>query len=307
MQAKSVDSDVLIVTRRYPATPEKVFDALTTRAAIEEWFGPNDEMTVEVTEFDAAIGGSYRIRMEHQFGNEYVVGGVIKELDRPRRLSYSFQWEDESMKDVGPSVVTYDLTEIDGGTELTLTQTGLPTPESIEGHRMGWNGGLWRLSRLFGDSMLHHDSVMLALNRKLFVNALDGIPDEEMNSRISSDVNHLNWIAGHIANSRVAIANMLGSDMENPLEDYIRGIDDESKLASLAEIREVFDSATHAIHKTISTVTRDTLKGPAPFDAGIADKTLGGVIAFLVQHEAYHVGQMGLIRKALGHDATSYA
>lgn len=163
------------------------------------------------------------------------------------------------------------------------------------------------MSRLFGESMLHHDSLILALNRKLFNNALDGISEEHVTTRAAANINHLNWIAGHVANSRVAIANMLGADLDNPLDHYIREIEDESTLADLEQITEVFSAATNAIHRCISTVSQETLNGPAPFDAGIADATLGGVIAFLVQHEAYHVGQMGILRKALGYDATSYA
>ncbi len=307
METKSVDTDLLVVTRRYPATPEQVFKALTTKEAIEQWFGPNDEMTVTLTDFDPSVGGKYRIHMRHQFGNEHVVGGIFKEIDSPNRLVYSFTWEDETMAGIGTSEVAYDLKEIDGGTELTLTQSGLPGKEAIDGHRMGWNGGLWRLERLFGASSLHHDSVILALNRKLYTNALKGISEKDLSRKVSDKANHLNWVAGHVAHTRASIANMLGASFESPLEAYNKAIEDNSKLVDLDTIQEVFTGATNALHGALSTASEELLDSPAPFELPITDNTMGGFVAFLVQHEAYHIGQMGILRKALGYEATSYA
>ena len=51
----------------------------------------------------------------------------------------------------------------------------------------------------------------------------------------------------------------------------------------------------------------EVLGSPAPTKTPIADETLGGMLAFLMHHEAYHIGQMDLLRKYLGKDAMSYA
>ena len=46
----------------------------------------------------------------------------------------------------------------------------------------------------------------------------------------------------------------------------------------------------------------DDFRLPPP----LARPALLGTIAFLMQHESYHVGQMGLLRKELGHPAMAY-
>ena len=49
------------------------------------------------------------------------------------------------------------------------------------------------------------------------------------------------------------------------------------------------------------------LAAPAPWQApGVDDKTMLGLLAFLAQHDSYHVGQMAILRKAVGLQAMSY-
>jgi uncharacterized protein YndB with AHSA1/START domain/uncharacterized damage-inducible protein DinB len=307
MEAKTIDADVLTLVRRYPATPGQVFDALADRDAVEQWFGPNDEMTVTVTDWDFEPGGKYRIQLIHQFGNTHTVGGTFIAIEPAKKLSYSWQWEDEGYREMGVSEVTYELTPIDGGTELRLTHAGLPNNEAVIGHSEGWNGGLWRMERLFGPSTLAHDSLILALNRRLFNNVLKDVSEDHLKTRVATEANHINWIAGHIAHTRVMIANLLGSEFKIPLENYNNAILDDAKYVSLDEIIDVFNKATHAVHTSISTATKELLNGPAHFELPITDQTIGGMVSFLVQHEAYHIGQLGILRKALGYDAMSYA
>ena len=56
----------------------------------------------------------------------------------------------------------------------------------------------------------------------------------------------------------------------------------------------------------LETVDAATLKGPPPFRFSIADATLLGGIAFLTQHDSYHIGQLALLRKHWGLGAMSY-
>ena len=45
------------------------------------------------------------------------------------------------------------------------------------------------------------------------------------------------------------------------------------------------------------------MSAPAPRDFPVPDKTIRGAINFLAYHEAYHLGQMGYLRKWLGKDS----
>lgn len=56
----------------------------------------------------------------------------------------------------------------------------------------------------------------------------------------------------------------------------------------------------------LETVDALTLDGPPPFQFPIADATLFGGVAFLTQHDTYHIGQLALLRKHWGLGAMSY-
>ena len=56
----------------------------------------------------------------------------------------------------------------------------------------------------------------------------------------------------------------------------------------------------------VATLPDAVLDAPSPADAPISD-TFGGFPAFLLHHEAYHLGRMGILRKYLGKDAMRYA
>lgn len=115
---------------------------------------------------------------------------------------------------------------------------------------------------------------VLRLNTDLALNCLDGLTDEEASRRVSPRVNSVAFLLAHLTDTRYFGATLLGRPGANPLSlvlDGARGIDEIKLLPPLA--------------------------GP----------TLLGTIAFLMQHESYHVGQMGLLRKQLGRPATTYA
>ncbi len=48
------------------------------------------------------------------------------------------------------------------------------------------------------------------------------------------------------------------------------------------------------------------LSSPAPAKMPVNDDTLGGMLAFIMHHEAYHIGQLSLLRRILGKEAMKY-
>ncbi len=296
------------VTRRYPATRERVFEAIVSPEAIVHWFAPNDEMKVEA-EVDASIGGRYTVKMHHMFGNTYTAVGVFQSIEAPERVVFTWSWLEEPMNEIGESRVTIELAEIDGGTQLTLTHDGFPVQDAADRHKEGWNGCLWRLERQFGDSTLASVSEIIALNRRLYNNALDDISAESLSQRPGDAANHMLWLAGHVAHNRATIANLLGSDISSPLEVFNAPLDPDADYPSLESIVEFHAQATHALLNRLPLADVDSLSAdsPFPFELPVSRNSVFGAVSFMAQHEAYHVGQMGLLRKILGHEATSYA
>jgi uncharacterized protein YndB with AHSA1/START domain len=109
--------DTLDITRSIDiAAPlTKVWSALTESDLIAEWFGDS-------AEFDAVAGGTgYFGWSDH--GVKFRV--LVEEVDAPRLLVY--RWAREADVDPVPgnsTLVRFELSEIDGGTRLSLVETG---------------------------------------------------------------------------------------------------------------------------------------------------------------------------------------
>jgi len=133
----------LRLTRTIAADPQTVFAAWTEADRMKAWFCP-EGVTVEEVETDPVPGGAYRVRMRSDGGDVYTARGTYREVDPPRRLVFTWDW-DEDEHAVGETVVTVELRKIDGGTELVLTHEGFPTAEARDGHEEGWASCLDRL------------------------------------------------------------------------------------------------------------------------------------------------------------------
>ena len=86
----------LRVERTFDASPEDVFDAWTNPEVLRRWWRPNPAWSTPVAEVDLRVGGRYRISMEDpETGPSITAGGEYSEVSRPRRLVYSWQWEED--------------------------------------------------------------------------------------------------------------------------------------------------------------------------------------------------------------------
>ena len=144
----------LEIRRIFNAPREEVFQAWTDPQAVARWFGPKDGYRVEAEELDLRVGGRYRFALQPPEGDAGYAGdgavtragGVYTVVDPPRRLAFTFTWEEGGM-DIGETSVTIDLYERGEMTELVLTHEGLPSEEARLAHGEGWNGSLERLGR----------------------------------------------------------------------------------------------------------------------------------------------------------------
>ncbi len=153
-------------------------------------------------------------------------------------------------------------------------------------------------------------SLQFDLHTRLYNNVLDSIDDTEADQRASQTVNHIKWLAGHLLAARYGFKDLAGLDVENPYADVFehgKSIDDQVTYPPLADIRERWNAISGKISEAFANLPSDAADGPSPFDVPVGDKTLGGFLSFLMHHEAYHLGQMGILRKYAGKDAMSYA
>jgi uncharacterized protein YndB with AHSA1/START domain len=123
----------LTLTRRFDAAPERVFDAWLDPDKARHWLytAPGDEAWTG--EIDGRVGGRYRITVRRE-GTDYTVIGEYLEIERPRRLVFTFCMPQFSTP-VDRVVVEI---EPDGeGCVLTLTHENVPAGDHTE-TREGW-------------------------------------------------------------------------------------------------------------------------------------------------------------------------
>ena len=116
------------------APPELVWQFWADPARLVRWMGT--EATLE-----PRPGGDIVVR----YGNGAVMRGEIVEVDPPRRLVFTWGWEDPAeIVRPGESRVEVTLEAADQGTRVHVRHLGLPTPERA-GHAEGWDYFLGRL------------------------------------------------------------------------------------------------------------------------------------------------------------------
>jgi uncharacterized protein YndB with AHSA1/START domain len=76
-----------------------------------------------------------------------MVGGTYCEIHPPEKLVFSWTWE-APKPDPSETLVTVELREIQGETEIIITHEHFPGPAAQEGHTIGWNCALERLTWL---------------------------------------------------------------------------------------------------------------------------------------------------------------
>jgi uncharacterized protein YndB with AHSA1/START domain len=143
----TTESLSLVVRRHLNAPPSTVFDAWTSPETLKRWCSPGG-YTNPVAEADLRVGGKYRIDMVAPDGRVSRATGVYREVDRPRRLAFTWFWETNPER--GEMLVALDFVPTAGGTELVLTHSQLVSEESRTNHGKGWAGCLDKLEALLG-------------------------------------------------------------------------------------------------------------------------------------------------------------
>jgi uncharacterized protein YndB with AHSA1/START domain len=82
----------VITSRHLPATPEKVFKAMTDPDLVAQWWGPRRLETL-IKEYEPRRGGCWRFIHKDADGNEYGFNGVIHEMLLNERITQTFEFE----------------------------------------------------------------------------------------------------------------------------------------------------------------------------------------------------------------------
>ena len=140
---------------------------------------------------------------------------------------------------------------------------------------------------------------------RLYGRALTGVTHDALLMRPGPESNPLLWIAGHLVQQRTRLLGALGPTRQLPWDDLFGTgsiIGDLTLYPSVGELEAVWRSVTNELVHRLESVSGASLAAPSPSWLRTNDGTLLGALAFAAMHEAYHVGQMGFLRKWLGLD-----
>lgn len=142
-----LDAGSILASVEIAASPERIFQALASRE-ITEWWGKPGVFDAREWSGDVRVGGTWRAAGIRSDGAPWQLRGQYLEVDPPRRLSHTWSSPDAAAQ---PSVVTFLLEKVPGGTRVTLHHTGLSERDFCMGACMGWEACLTRLAARLGN------------------------------------------------------------------------------------------------------------------------------------------------------------
>ena len=128
------------------ATPERIYRAFIDPDAMAKWLPPNG-FTGKVHHMDARVGGTYKMSFTNfSTGKGHSFGGKFLELTPHERIRYTDKFDDTNLP--GEMQTTIHLRRVSCGTELNITQEGIPEMIPAEACYLGWQESLVLLGKL---------------------------------------------------------------------------------------------------------------------------------------------------------------
>jgi uncharacterized protein YndB with AHSA1/START domain len=146
MRTKGSEKLSLEIKRLIKAPRDRVYAAWTDPAQLKQWFGPENVQTRELIA-EARAGGKFRWDLTNSEGEKMTCRGEYRELQPGKKIVFTWQWDDDETWENHTSIVTVELDDVAGGTELCLTHEQLPNEDSRDGHTRGWNSAVDKLAK----------------------------------------------------------------------------------------------------------------------------------------------------------------
>ncbi|MFQ5524828.1 MAG: DinB family protein [Thermoanaerobaculia bacterium] len=148
-------------------------------------------------------------------------------------------------------------------------------------------------------------SQLEAANLVLHAN-VDGLSHEDSLRSPEPGGNSLNWVVGHLVSAYNSLLGAIGGEKvwtDEQNEDYKRGSEPISADRAVAfdQLLADFGTAHGRVVERLRVLTAEELAAPAPYSpTNNPDETVGSLAGLTAFHQAYHVGQTGLLRRVCG-------
>ena len=128
------------------APAERIYRAFLDADAMAKWLPPHG-FTGKVHQLDARVGGTYKMSFTNfTTGQSHSFGGEYLELVPNERIRHTDKFDDPSLP--GEMQTTISLKKVFCGTELAITQEGIPEAIPPEACYLGWQESLILLAQL---------------------------------------------------------------------------------------------------------------------------------------------------------------
>ncbi|MBB3918318.1 uncharacterized protein YndB with AHSA1/START domain [Rhizobium pisi] len=132
--------------RVFATTPEKVYRAFIEADALAKWLPPNGFLCT-VHHLEASVGGTFRMSFRNfTTGHAHAFGGEYRELVPGELVRYTDKFDDPNLP--GEMEVTVTLKKVSVGTEVNITQAGVPDVIPPEACYLGWQDSLRNLAQV---------------------------------------------------------------------------------------------------------------------------------------------------------------
>ena len=141
-----MSNNTVSLHRMIKSSPEKVYRAFTDALAIASWLPPYGFLCT-VHEMNVTVGGSHKMSfLNFTTGGGHSFGGTYLELKPNELLKYTDKFDDPNLP--GEMTTTVVLRKTIAGTEIKITQEGIPAAIPVEMCYLGWQESLEKLTKL---------------------------------------------------------------------------------------------------------------------------------------------------------------
>jgi hypothetical protein len=147
----------------------------------------------------------------------------------------------------------------------------------------------------------------LGISGLVLMRNAEGITHEDSLKHPEMGGSCMNWVVGHLNRARAQLVLLLGKDAPFSPETFAmyhggpKAPFDPDKAVRFEQLLEQFGTFERPIQEGLQSITAERMAEKAPFSpAGRPDETVGSLLATFAFHEAYHVGQSGVLRRVAG-------
>lgn len=141
----------------------------------------------------------------------------------------------------------------------------------------------------------------VAFNSSLLAHAFAGLTEEQASRSPSGAANSIKWLFGHVVTSRSHMLGLLGVSASAPWNNVFEGdIPKGTQLPSMAAIEQKSEATARKLLQALAVADARQLRTAPATPFPTVENTTLAALAFLANHEGYHIGQISYARRVLG-------